>query len=231
MSVNEGATNAKDPRSNLPISIGTELLIEIVNLGLRIKGTLVGLEYGSYVILRISPRDLVGNFRSEDVLGSAIIVRYLFKGSVYGFKTSIMNTVSNPARIIFTKYPENIEGMNIRTNQRYSCILPVRTTLGNEAFDGVMVDISMDGGRCVIRRPPGPEMDSLCLAIDANKTAEIKLDLPGMDKPVEVKISVRNISKDNDRVSFGASFEPMAQQDRSNLQKFISLITEAGEPA
>lgn len=230
MSVHEGAPGAKDPRSTLPINIGTELLIEIVNLGLRIKGTLVGLEYGSYVIVRISPRDLVGNFRSEDVLGSAIIIRYLFKGSVYGFKTSIMNTVSNPARILFTKYPENIEGMNIRTNPRYSCILPARTAFGDETFDGVMVDICMEGGRCVIKRPPGSELDGLCSAMDANKTAAIKLDLPGMDKPIEIKVSVRNISKDNDRVSFGASFDAMGQQDRSSLEKFISLISEAGEP-
>lgn len=231
MSGNEGANGTKDPRSNLPIDIGTELLIEIVNLSLKIKGTLVGLEYGSYVILRISPRDLVGSFRSEDVLGSAIIVRYLFKGAVYGFKTSIMNTVSNPARILFTKYPENIEGMNIRTNPRYSCILPARTAFGDSAFNGAMVDISMEGGRCVIKRPPGPEMESLCLAIDANKSAHIKLDLPGIDKPIDIKASVRNICKDNDKISFGASFDEISQQDRTSMERFISLISGAGEPA
>lgn len=227
MSVND----AKDPRTSLPIEVGTELLIEIVNLSLKIKGALVGLEYGSYVILRLSPKDLVGNFRSEEVLGSPIIVRYLFKGSVYGFKTSIANTVSNPARILFTKYPDKIEGMNIRTNTRYSCILPARTTFGDDTFDGAMVDISLEGGRCVIKRPPGPELESLYSAIDANKTALIKLDLPGVDKPIDIKASIRNICKDIDRVSFGGSFDEISPQGRTHLERFISLISGAGEPA
>lgn len=228
MSVQEGAG---DPRSNLPIDMGTELIIEIVNLGLRVKGVLVGFEYGSYVIVRLSPRDLVGSFRSEEVLASVIIIRYLFKGSVYGFKTSIINTVSSPARMLFTRYPDKIEGMNIRANRRYSCILPVRATLGDDTYDGVIVDICMDGGRCVIRKPQTSDMDGLYRAIDANKAAGIKLNLPGVDRPLDIKASIRNISKDNDRVSFGASFGEMAQQDRSSLQTFISLITEAGEPA
>ncbi len=227
MSVHEGTG---DPRSNLPIDMGTELIIEIVNLGLRVKGALVGLEYGSYVIVRISPKDLVGSFRSEDVLESVIIIRYLFKGSVYGFKTTIINTVSSPARMLFTRYPDKIEGMNIRANKRYSCILPMQATLGDETYDGVMLDICMNGGRCVIKKPPATDMDGLYRAIDANKTTGIKLNLPGVDRPLDIKASVRNISKDNDRVSFGASFDSMPQQDSSSLQMFISLITEAGEP-
>ncbi len=227
MGIDDGAG---DPRCNLPVNVGTELIIEIVDLGLRVKGVLVGFEYGSYVIVRLSPKDLVGSFRSEDVLESAIIVRYLFKGSVYGFKTSIINTISSPARMLFTKYPDKIEGMNIRANPRYSCILPARTTLGDETYDTVMVDICMDGGRCIIKRPP-EAMDALCHAVDANKTAAIKLNLPGVDRPVEIKVAVRNVSKNNDRISFGASFDSMTSEDSSSLQRFISLISGAGELA
>lgn len=228
MSVHDGA---QDPRCNLPITVGTELIIEIVDLGLKIKGVLVGFEYGSYVIVRLSPKDLVGSFRSEEVLESAIIVRYLFKGSVYGFKTSIINTVSNPARMLFARYPDKIEGMNIRANQRYSCILPGLITLGDQTFDTVIVDICMEGGRCIIKKSPATDMDGLYRAIDANKTAGIKLGLPGVDRPIEIKVSVRSVSKNNDRISFGASFDSMPQQDKSSLQRFISLISGAGELA
>ncbi|MBI5809920.1 MAG: hypothetical protein HZB21_01825, partial [Deltaproteobacteria bacterium] len=72
------AETAAEPLE-LPVALGGELLIEILNLKLRIKCALVGMEAGQYLIIKIPPKDLIGNFQSETVKTSKMIVRFLHR--------------------------------------------------------------------------------------------------------------------------------------------------------
>lgn len=207
---------------HLHINLGTELLIEFQDLNTRIKGRLAGMEGSSYLIIKFSSKDLP--VEPEELKNYSIIIRYLFKGSVYGFRSSVLNAISIPSALLFVTYPELIEGFNFRANPRFECILPAEATFGSKTFETVIVDISQDGCRCVIKTD-SLDKDALYCAIDLEKTAYIGIMLPGADRRIYLKAAIRNLNKDDDRVIFGARFESMPDVVKSGLDSFISLIS------
>ena len=83
----------------LPFVFGTEVLIELAGLKLRIKSSVVGMEKGRYLIVRISDQDLIGSFRSELVKEGPMVLRFLHDNIIYGFSTGILAVVSAPAKL------------------------------------------------------------------------------------------------------------------------------------
>ena len=76
-------SNQTDAYPHIPLALGYELLIEILELNLRIKNHLVGLEKGSFILTKISANDLLGIFRSESIKKSDIHLSYVYENEVY----------------------------------------------------------------------------------------------------------------------------------------------------
>lgn len=220
--------NAAAHHVHLHITLGTEILVEISDLNLRTKGTLIGMENSSYLIIKLSNHDLIGNFRSDAVKESPVIIRYLYKGSVYGFKSSILNIISVPSKLFFITYPTKIEGVNVRTSPRYECILPAHAKLNENLVETVIVDISRQGCRCVIKTTAVDNVAALYESIDINKQIEVKIQLPSIEDKIIVKGAVRNINKDEDRVVFGILFDEIKAEAQKRLDSFIALIADIG---
>jgi len=220
----------EDAKLLLPISFGTSLLVEITNLKLRIKSFMVGMERGRYIIVRISEHDLIGNFRSEAVLESPMVIRYLHEGVIYGFKTSVLNVVSQPAKLFFVKYPERVEEFSVRARSRYECVLPASTMFANDIVDMIIVDISREGCQAMIK-VPGPKMDDLYGMIQVNKKIEMRVQFPGSDGKYDLTGTIRNIGKETEKIMLGVLFEGFAPATKERLDKFIALMSEAGKTA
>jgi hypothetical protein len=161
------------------LAVGSEVLLEIQALKLRIKCVLVGFETGQYIIVRLSAKDLIGSFRSELIKSSPLIVRYLYQGAVYGFKPELLNIVSAPAKIFFLSYPSKIEEYVTRERDRFDCVLPAGTMLDNEIIDMVIIDISAEGCQCVIKEASGKS--ALYSHMQVNKVLDIRIQFPGKE--------------------------------------------------
>ncbi len=213
---------------HLPITIGSEMLIEIVNLNLRIKSVLIGIDEGLFILARLSFNDLMGTFRSEAVRESPVNVKYMHKGVVYGFKAEILNMVSSPSKLMFVSYPKAIEEQKGNAASRHECILPAVTMFGNELIEMVIVDISKEGCQCAIKASV-PKNESLFGLIQVNKSIDIKAQFPGAADKIALVGKIRNISKDTDKIVVGVMFEEMPQDVKARLEKFTSLISGIGK--
>ncbi|MBI5587329.1 MAG: flagellar brake protein [Deltaproteobacteria bacterium] len=213
------------PCLDLPITLGTELIIELVNLKHRIKSSLVGMEQGKYIIVKLSENDLIGNFRSEHVKESPMIIRYLHRGAVYGFKSSIVNIVSIPAKLFFVTYPTKLEEFTVINNARHECILPAVTMIGNDFVDMVIIDISKQGCLCMIKTK-AQNNEALFAGVQVNKTIDIKAQFPGTDGKFGLKGKIRNVSKDVDKILLGVQFDEMPPDVKDRLDNFLSLIAK-----
>lgn len=207
------------------LSVGSEVLLEIEALKLRIKCALVGFETGQYIVIRLSPKDLIGNFRSEHIKSGQLLVRYLYQGAVYGFKTELLNAVAAPAKIFFLSYPSMIEEYIMRERVRYECVLPAGTMFGNEIIDMVIIDISNEGCQCVIKTSAGNS--SLYNHMQVNKVLDIRVQFPGKEGTYRLSGRIRNISKGADRITLGVMFEGLAPAAAERIKEFISLVTSA----
>ncbi|MBI4949157.1 MAG: PilZ domain-containing protein [Deltaproteobacteria bacterium] len=204
----------------IPVDLGAEVLLEILKFNLRIKSMFVGMEFGQYLIVRLSPNDLIGTFRSEMMRDSPVIFRFLHKGVVYGFDTEIQNIVSAPAKIVFLKYPKMIVESKTVTTERHSCNIPGMTMFGNEFVDLSVIDISPEGCRAIIMSVK----EALYGLIQVNKIIEIKLQLPRTNESFALKGKIRNLSKDTDRITVGVQFDEMTGEARGKLTQFISAL-------
>lgn len=207
------------------LAAGSEVLLEIEALKLRIKCVLVGFETGQYIIIRLSSKDLIGNFRSEQVKSGSLLVRYLYQGAVYGFKAEVLNVVSTPAKIFFLSYPAKIEEYVTRDRDRFDCVLPAGTMIDNEIIDMVIIDISNEGCQCVIKTAAGK--NALYNHMQVNKMLDIRVQFPGKEGTYRLPGRIRNLSKAQDRITLGVKFEGLAETASERIKEFISLVTSA----
>lgn len=219
--------NNLNTASDLPINLGSELLIEIVNLKQRIKSVLVGMEDGQYIITKLSHKDLMGNFRSDTVKESAMVVSYLHRGTVYGFNVEVINVVSNPAKLFFITYPKKVEALSVRSDMRYRCMLPAEAMLGNEIMEMVILDISKEGCQCVVN-VTNPRNTSIFGLIQVNKIMHMRVQFPGVEGGVDIAGRVRNNSKDVDKINLGVVFEGMAPEVKVKLSNYLTMVSEFG---
>lgn len=218
--------NTFEPHLHLPITLGTELLVEIVSLKLRTKSVLVGMEHSGYLIMKLSSQDFEAGLSGEKIRESPLVVRYLFRGSVYGFKTQLLRMIAEPARLAFVSYPTKIEEFNVRNTPRYECILPAETRVGADPVELVIVDISHRGCRCAVKASTVPDREALYSFVDIDREVSLLIHLPGADERLSVKGKIRNINKDRDRVIFGVLFDDMESEADETLNRFISLIAD-----
>lgn len=210
----------------IPVTIGHELLVEIIDLKLRIKSRLVGMEQGQYIIIKIFPNDLIGTFRSDAVKESPIVIRYLYRGTVYGFRAEVLSVVSAPAKLFFVTYPRGFDEVKALEDSRFDCILPATTMLANDIVEMTIIDISKDGCQCMIKIT-SPKNDALYGLIQVNKKISLMVQFPGIKGSFDLAGRVRNISKASDKILIGVLFEEMTESVKAELKNFMSLVAGA----
>lgn len=208
----------------LPVTIGTELLAEFQDFSLRTKSELIGMKKGQYLVIS-TQHDMPG-MRAETLKDSSVIVRYLYKGSVFGFRTKVLSLIHSPDRLVFLGYPEKIEEFRVRASQRYECILPAVTIVDGVEGETVVVDISVDGCKCTVKASNLKDAEKFYQSMDINKEATLRVQFPGSPESYEITGSIKNMSKDADKMAFGLLFGPIKTDSKKKLEEFISLISE-----
>lgn len=211
------------PHPDIPITVGTELLLELLDLKLKMRGELVGGEHRRYLIVKLPDEDL--GFGIESLKGSKMIIRYLFKGSIYGFKSEVMTTLASPSKLAFVSYPEKVEELKVRNTPRYECILPGSTELGNEAIEIVVIDISLKGCRAIINTGELRDRDKALGALDIGKELAVSVQLPGAEEKLRFQGEVKNLSRDSERAVVGLLFKESDGKAEGKLSTFLNLIS------
>lgn len=142
------------PSPKLP-DCGQRVSVEHPATGQKMWTTMLGYKPGSYILLEKPPgTDAVeGKHVLKD--GDALIVRFFKDGTIYGFRTPILCTITMPYRLLFAGYPTatNIVEYSLRSSPRLACYLPCSGEVGGRAFSrGLIRDFSATG--CQIRIPP-----------------------------------------------------------------------------
>ncbi len=207
----------------LPITIDADLIIEIVDLNLRIKSMLVGMENGDNVNAKIFANELIGRFRSVDVRDSPMVVGYGHKETIYNFSTAVMGVVSSPAKLFFLKYPEKIDSVSTREMARHGCEVAAQAMFGNDLVELSLVDVSRNGCQCVIT-PRSEKEATLYSMMQVNKKMDIMARLPGTEGGCDLKGVIRNVGKDVKTITLGVRFEDVTAESRQRLESFISNI-------
>lgn len=215
------------------IELGTSLTFEVTGVDSRIKSSFIGMEPGRYVIIKMP----IGSdeYQSKLCKGNSVIVRYLHEGTIYGFKTLILNTIAEPASLLFIEYPQAIEEHNLRASQRLDCYLPckfrmvgsIKNDAGEEEivedeFEGVVADISKVGCRGSFA---SSKMKNNLLNIKEETTVMIYIQLPGISDYVKLIGVVKRMQLDQSSTNIGVKFSPMDGDVEEKIGNYLSIAS------
>lgn len=214
---------AKKEGAALGITLGTMMLIEPQGLGDRFKTEFLGMARGQYIIARL-PR--IPGVNEHLYIEKRVTVRYVFQGHVYGFESEVLWTQAAPFRLLFLRYPQTVEILNLRKCQRVDCYLPVKIGVGEEGgqyseYEGMILNLSC-GGCQVVADSPGQALPPL--VVDSSVSLEFRM--VGTDKATRVVGRAKNINVNKNRMYLGVMFDTVADDVRDGIENYVSSVAE-----
>jgi hypothetical protein len=182
----------------------------LLGTGGRITTELVGLTKGHFVILKISAFPAKVDFSSfkASALG---IVRLLLEGDdgiCVAFRTEVISTITFPSKLIFLKFPTQIQTRGLRNHNRIPLNVPASIKLkkSNSSMSnisGKLIDLSDNGCRfqCDVDKNLTIEIKS---NVDLNFTLET-------GKSVETSGIIKNIKLINNHYHIGIQFAVLGE--------------------
>jgi hypothetical protein len=196
-------------RTNMPVfpglAIGMPMTISFEGMG-TFKSMLIGLEYGQYFIMKLPH---MPSLPLKLYQQNYFVVRYFHAGNAYGFRTTLISQIKEPVRLFILDYPGEIESLNLRKSERYSCQLPACASIISADAEpskrnGFITDISSDGCcfECDVSEDEKPA--------DAKIGAAIELDFRFNHEDVScvLKTEIRVLKVDMKKIMFGLKYNP-----------------------
>ncbi len=208
------------------LEIGIKLLIEFDNSDLTFHSILVGIEHGKYLLLK-APTPFESFARDKIEVGE-LIIKSLYKGTIYAFRSRLIAVISKPSRLMFIQYPEKIEHHELRAHKRFRCSIVAQARVDGTERGGVIENISMGGCRCTIETFSGEKNISETLL---HKTLPFRCRFPGTRDEIRFTAQVKNTHTQSDEVSVGVEYiyTDDSRETRKIIQDYIQLIEYASE--
>ncbi len=201
------------------MQIGTILEMQIKGVTCRLKSEVFAIEEGKYLIIKMSPFQSLANVTKLVYEGTGITIRYIHRGTMFGFKSRIKHVMIDPAKLIFIEYPEKIESQDLRTHKRLDCYLPANVRIEDNTIEGTVTDISKEGCQFTVKTVNiGKSADLLQI----DNEIGVSFQLPGVEKKLTTTGKQKNIKKDKDNVNIGILFSDMTIEVQETLYGFLS---------
>lgn len=208
------------------LEIGINLLIDFEDLDLTLHSALVGIEHGKYLLLK-APVPLE-SFEKKTIRKKELVIKSLYRGTIYAFRSRLMALISEPSRLMFIQYPDRIEHHELRAHKRFRCSIVAQARVNEAERGGVIENISMGGCRCTLESfSSDPELTKTLL----NRTIPFRCRFPGTKKEVRFIGQVKNTRRQSDEVAVGVAFlhREDSHETRSMISNYIQLIEYSSE--
>lgn len=206
----------------LAIELGTEVSLDAARIVGRLRSHVVGMAPGRYLILTAPPAQPPGPLHQQFREGDVVIVRYIYNGSVFGFRSFVSTVATSPERLVFIAHPAHVEEYNIRAAPRLDCFVPAVLEFAQSvACEGTISDMSKTGCQVLIRsehfgESPPAHGDEVTL----------KFRLPGREQDLSLQGEVRRIDQDGERLRIGIAFDEPAEEAYRQVYEYLSPGTD-----
>jgi len=201
------------------LNVGTIFRLQIEGAKRGLSSELIGIDDGKYLIVKMPPLHTMENVSNLLINGNEITVKYMYKGTMFGFRSPIIDLIHKPFKLVFIKYPEKIESFDFRGNKRVECFLPANVKIAKHIIEGCITDISRAG--CLFTIETSGHKDRINL-LELNNEIRIGFHLPGIEEKLSIDAKQRSIKKDTDGASIGIEFVQMNSSVQTKLFGFLS---------
>ena len=201
------------------MNVGITFRLQIEGASRRLSSELIGIDEGRYLIVKMPPLHTLKNISNLLIEGKEIIVKYMYKGKMFGFQSRIIDLVHKPFKLVFIKYPDKIDSYDVRGYKRIECFLPANIKIAEHIIEGCITDISRAGCLFAIETP---EHEGSVNVLELSKEIRIGFNLPGIAEELSVDAMQKSVKKDTDGTSIGIEFIKIDSSDQTKLFGFLS---------
>lgn len=213
----EEAKVTRIPGVQLDVTPGKEVIIRIPGHKQSYRGKIVGFDPYDYVIAKVR---LPSSLRQSLKLGGEIIVKYVHKGTVYGFKSPVHNAISKPAALVFFEYPDIIEKLALRRTSRLECNIDGTLHTTDDEVECMVINVSETGCKISARAGSRDMLkntkvdDALIVAMNLGNNGELK-----------IAVAVKNITLVKGIMSLGCMFLDITKEEMATIRNYIEKIS------
>jgi len=211
-----GSKVTKIPGVQLKISMGKDVVIRIPEVEQSYRGRIVGYDPYNFIIASVR---LPSSVRKKLTFGGQLILKYIHKGTIYGFRTAVHNAISSPASLIFFDYPDTIEKIDLRRASRHKCSIDGKLHTTEDDYECMVVNVSETG--CKISARAGTRDMLKATKVDDTMVVSMSLGTHGM---LKLPIAVRNISLEKGIIYMGSMYLDIHKSEEKLIQKYLDKI-------
>ena len=183
----------------------------------KISAPYVGSLRDKYIISELPVTHKGPLFQHAD---SKCTVRFIARGSVYGFTSYIASLTHTPIPLIFIALPHKIEKINLRKEGRFNVFIPVSLTFSDSSDvkeqEGTIIDLSKSGCRLITP-----------IYCDTGDRLSIKILVKEDKRPEPVQGVVRNARPNGvDNYELGVEFSDTCEDLAEFVQKLQGYLGE-----
>jgi len=213
-------TQANAPTRFL-LAPGAALRIQRASSEKRVAAEVIG--YGgrgvhAYIIIGSGHGEDAGALQALALrVDDTLLVRCLYDGTVYGFRTTVTRLLTEPEYLLFVLYPHTVEQVSVRRAPRLPCGIPCEAQLPGADSRTLMMDISATGCGLTGRVAAADDAPALGASVT------VSLPVPGRPSPVTLNGELCRIGVDDDRWEGGVRFTEDQHAVVTELQPYLSL--------
>ncbi len=204
------------------LSIGAYVHVALEGAG-ACRGLFVGMEFGQYLLVKLP---LVADIGNKLYMKNHVIIRYVHGGNIYGFRSTLIGLIRESIRLAIFAYPEEVESMNLRKEERFACLLPGNLKIvdqGEEMTEreGKLTDLSSGGCSFEIVLAE----DGMIPELKVGMMMRLQFRLPDVSQMIDMESELRTIHEDQSQARLGLKFRGASGQGvQSNDEAAIRIF-------
>jgi hypothetical protein len=176
-----------------------------------------GASHSKFIILQ-QPA-LIEN-QNSILSGRQVILRYVYNGTVLGFKTNIIQTIVAPFRLIFVDYPEEIERYSLRTCERADVVIHAQFSIFDKVIRTVMKDLSCNGCRMFV---DAVSIEGLVFNV-GDQTGLLSFPTDIFEDVLNISCKIVRVRADKERTELGIEFDLSNQDTLDKITQYVDHI-------
>ncbi len=201
------------------IDIGTRVYLEIEGVNFSVTSIFVGMLKDEFMIITLPKR--FKSVKNKLFPSNKMVVKYLHEGSVFAFQTTVIELITNPIRAIALEYPKVVQKRELRVVKRNNVVIPGRIEAKKIELSIVVFDISKNGCRFQYH-----DDKTSMNALREGDLLRIYCQFPGISDEVGAMACVRNVSREQNKLSVGVQFQDITKAFLSPMMHYLYSIED-----
>ena len=191
------------------VDLGTLIQVEVGGLNSRLPTHLIGIEPGRYWIMRTPEKIIRGDYPVS--AGDELVLRYLWEGTAYAFRTEILAFVNHPDRLMFVTAPKEVAELSLRAMERLTALLPAQLNVAGTRVEGALENVSKSGCRFIAR---ASSVERSGAEPEKDMAVTIEFAITGLEGVQQLPGTIRNVDRPGERWCLGIRFDPFTRDNQ-----------------